>query len=180
MNNSFEFIDEPLLTDEGFVNPVYLAQLESAIMNMPNIYERTSGDPEWETKHYIYWRQITGGLAHWAIRNISTLDDTPFPPKLESVIGFLSTCIRPKFDKEGCTQLSLRDVAKLLYDTLMPEKIFLDWNDAKILPGWLDLDALVCGVCVGIRNEWRTNAEFDRKFEAEYSKLTETDGSLNE
>jgi len=173
MPDHIEFIDEPLLTEDGLVNPVCIAKLEAAIENMPNISERTAGEPEWETPHWLSWRQILGALAHWAVRQIAPEDDTAMPPHFVEVLGFFAACTRPKFDKHGLAQMSLRDVAAMLYDVLMPEPLFLAWNDCEQLKGWMDLDALITNVCVSIRNELRANAEFEREFEAQYGPLDE-------
>lgn len=164
-------LTQPLTTEEGFLNEACLNELEAWITNLPNTHERLAGEPEWEEKHWLSWRQIVGGLAYWAVRQIEWPDTTPFPPKLESVIGFFAAVTRPRFDKQGLAQLSLIDVATMLYEVLTPEPMFQAWNDAKVLKGWLDLDALICNICITIRTEQRAFDEFNRKFEAEHGPL---------
>ena len=161
-----EILSQPLLTDEGFINEACINELTAATVNMPPTYIRLKDDPEWNTPKYTSWREITGYLAHWSVRQIDS--DTPYPPGLEKMIGYLSACIQPKFDKFGFTDLSLCDINKILHDILMPEKIFKSWNDEKVLPGWLDLDALLHNICVSIRNERREFDRFNRKFDEKY------------
>jgi hypothetical protein len=168
MNEDFEFIDEPLMTDDGLLNPVCIAKLKAAIENMPPTYERLADDSEWNTPRYTSLREITGHLAHWAVRQVS--DKTPYPPGLENVIGFLDACIRSRFNNEMAL-LSLCDINKLLHEVLMPKTFFQAWNDSKVLAGWLDLHALLHNVCISIRTERRANDAFDRKFEAEHGAL---------
>ena len=167
MDKDIHMLTQPLLTEEGFVNEACINELESHIQNMPPDWERLADDPEWSTKIYLRWRDITGYLANWAIRNISDNDPTPYPPKLESVIGYLNACIRPKFDKLGYAHFTLCEINKMLHEILMPEQMFLDWNDSKIIKGWLDLDALIRNVCLSIRDEKRESDRFHAKFEKE-------------
>lgn len=157
-------LTQPLVTDEGFLNPACMNELEAAIRNIPPAYERLKNDVEWTTKRWTFKKEITGYFAHWAVRQLET---TPFAPKLETVIGFLHHCLKDCFDSNDMALLSLCDINYLLHKILMPEKIFLDWNDAFILKDWLDLDALLHNVCISIRNERRINDEFDKRFEAE-------------
>jgi hypothetical protein len=166
-NDFDKIIDEPLLTDDGLLNPVCMAQLDAAIKNMPPTHERLAGDDEWSRKRVTYWREITGYLANWAVRQIEEHDNTPFPPGLEKVIGYLSACIRPKFDQLGYAWMSLCDINRLLHDILYEEKIIASWNDANVLPGWLDIDALFHNVCLSIRDERREFDAFNRRFDAE-------------
>lgn len=168
-----EIIDEPLLTDDGFINPVCMAQLDAAITAMPPTHERLAGEPEWSTPRWTFLREITGHLAHWAIRQIGcnqSHDKTPFPPKLENVIGYLDACIRSRFDQEEMARLSLCEINRLLHDILYEEKIVLSWNDVNVLPGWLDLDALFHNVCISIRNERRAFDAFDKEFEEDWER----------
>lgn len=129
---------------------------------MPPTYERLASDNEWNTPRLVFLREITGYLAHWAIRQIDQSDQTPFPPGLEVAIGFVDRCLRPRFDTNEMAKLSLCDINKLLHETLMQEPFFLAWNDAKILKGWIDLHALLHNVCISIRDERRTFDAFDK------------------
>jgi hypothetical protein len=150
-----EIIQEPLLTDDGLVNPVAIAKIEAFCENMPDTHERMAGNAEWEAKRWIAWREVVGGLAYWGVRQIEPGCDTPYPPHFEKVIGFFAACSRPRFDNNGLAHLSLREVAKMLYDILTPEPMFQAWNDSEQLAGWLDLDALIRNVCTTIRDERR-------------------------
>jgi len=160
-----DMLSQPLLTEEGFVNEACINELNAAILNMPPDWERLKDKPEWSKKHYIHWRHITGYLAQWAVRQINDNDSTPFPPKLENVIGYLTACIRPKFDNLGWSHLTLCEISKMLHGILMDTQIFLDWNDSKIIKGWLDLDALIRNVCISIRDEKHIQDIFDADFE---------------
>jgi hypothetical protein len=172
--DDIHILSQPLLTEEGFVNPACMQELETALLNTPPIHERTAGDPEWNTPRITYYREITGYVAHWAVRQIEEGDKTPFPPGLEKVIGYLTACIRPKFDETGWAELSLCDIGQMLHDILMEDKTFLSWNDANVLKGWLDLDAFIGNVCCSIRNERRAFDEFNREFEEEQAARKKT------
>jgi hypothetical protein len=167
MRDDFHILSQPFLTEEGFVNPACMQELDAAIRNIPPTHERLAGDPEWSTPRVTYFREITGYLANWAVRQIGEKDSTPFPPGLEKVIGYLSACIRPKFDECGYTEMSLCDVSRMLHEILMEDKTFVSWNDENVLKGWLDLDALVHNVCLSIREERRAFDAFNRRFDEE-------------
>ena len=160
-------LTQPLLTEDGFLNPACEAELNAALENMPPTHERLAGDSEWNTKRVTYWREITGYLANWAVRQIAEHDRTPFPPGLEKVIGYLSACIRPQFDHLGYARMSLCEINKLLHDILYEDRIVASWNDFNVLVGWLNLDALFHNVCLSVRNERRMNDAFDARWEAE-------------
>jgi len=163
-------LKQPLVTEDGFLNEACMNELEGAFAAMPPDHIRLAGDSEWNTKRITNWREITGGLAHWAVRQIPETDDTPFPPGLEKMLGLLTAIIRPKFDKMAWAELSLCDISKMLHDALWDEPIFQSWNDEKVLPGWLDLDALLRNVCLVIRQDRRASDKFNADFEAEYGE----------
>jgi len=162
-------LSQPFLTEEGFINPACMAELEAAIRNTPPIHVRAANDAEWTTPRITTYREITGYLAQWAVRQIDECDETPFPPGLEKVIGYLTACIRPKFDQQGWAELSLCDISRMLHEILMEDKTFQSWNDAKVLKGWLDLDALIGNVCRSIRDERRAFDEFSREFDERWA-----------
>lgn len=195
MNNEddMHIIKEPLLTDDGFVNPVCMAELESVIKNMPNIHGRTSNDPEWNKTHCVSRKDITGALAKWAIRQ----SPYTWPDNLEGVIKYLDACLKRDIawsplgvPNDGIATLSLRDVAKLLYDILYEQGFapFDDWNKCKkgdtpelkftsSFEGagdpdrdFIDLDALITNVCIELRTHFREHARFDKEFEEKYGR----------
>lgn len=159
-------LSQPLMTEEGFVNPACIQELEAWLANMPTSHERLAGDPKWSTPRWTSCREIVGHFAHWAVRQIDS--DVPFPPGLEKMVGYLYACIRPRFDQHGMAELSLCDISRLLHEILMPEAIFQSWNDEKVLPGWLDLDALLHNVCMSIQRGRDEFDEFNRRFEEEH------------
>ena len=173
-------LENPLLTEDGFLNEACWNELCSAIKNCPKLHDRCDNDIEWTKKRITAVREITGGLAYWAVRQIGCCppaDEGPIvPPNLEKVIGYLHTCIRPKFDKFGWAQLSLCDISKMIYGILYEQGIscFDEWNTKEVMGDyWLDLDALITNVCITIRDERRKNDEFDKKFDEEWKKKTE-------
>jgi hypothetical protein len=87
------------------------------------------------------------------------------------MIGYLSACTRSKFDKQGMAELSLCQIERMLEEILWPENIFQSWNDREVLPGWLDLYALLRNVCLSIRNERREFDRFNRQFDAENAEV---------
>ena len=167
-----QFIEAPMMTEDGLLNPVFEAELAAAINAIPKTYERLSEDPEWNTPRLTYYREITGYFANWAVRQIDHPDNTPFPPGLEKMVGYLTACIRPRFSEgHGWGELSLCDINRMLHEILWPEAIFQSWNDKEVLPGWLDLDALLRNVCISIRDERRHFDAFNAKFEDGWAKL---------
>jgi len=181
--DNIEFLSNPLLTEEGYVNEACMNELSAAIKNMPPTYERLKDDEEWNTKRITSLSDITGGFAKWAIRQSSYA----WPSGLENVACYLATFLKRdvKWDEFGYAELSLCDINKLLYDILYEEKIelFDSWNvtkkdwrkdgydnisDAeKSDPGYgyIALDALLHNVCLDIRMERRASDEFDRRLE---------------
>ncbi len=171
MKDEIHMLSQPLTTEEGFVNEACINELSAYILNMPPDWERLADDPEWNTKIHVHWRSITGYLAQWAVRQIGEHNSTPAPPGLSKVIGYLSACIRPKFDKLGYAEFSLCEINKMLHDILMEDKTFLSWNDKEIISGWIDLHALLQNVCISIRDERRTSEAFWIEFEKKYGKI---------
>lgn len=169
-----EMLTQPLLTEEGFLNEACMNELSAFLNNMPRTYERCKDDPEWNTKRWLFWRDIVGALALWSIRNIGNDVNAPIhPPNLEKVLGFVGACLRPKFDKSGMAELSLCEINKMLFDILYDElDLFMRWNTEECMgKHWLDLDALLHNVCLSIRSERRENDLFDKKFKEDYPEL---------
>ena len=188
-----DFLTQPLLTEDGYLNEACINELKCAIHNMPKIHERSAGEEEWEEKHWIFRKEITSLLAKNAISQSTYI----WPEKLEEVIKYLDACLRKSVDWEiqesennAMTQLSLNDISKLLYNILYDQNFepFDNWNKSKIDTGqeiqfvsgfdgpsradysFIDLDALLSNVCIDIRNRVRKDKEFDKKFEEEYGK----------
>lgn len=176
MNDSdINMIQQPLLTEDGFVNEACINELFTAIRNMPPTYELLANDTEWSEKHIIHYKQVTGAFAHWAVRQLGSNDESkespPFPPHLEKIIGYLDACLRRQFDKFGWLELSLCDINKMCHDILMDCSLFQEWNTKECLDKyWLSLDALLHNVCLDIRQERRANKIFDIKFNNENNK----------
>jgi len=185
--------NEPLLTEEGFVNQAAINELEAAIRNMPSSYERNANDTEWTVKRWTFLSEITGMLAEWAIRQ------SPYscPDDLEIVIRFLSACLQREFEKlkyhkdatSIMVEVSLCQINKWLHEILITLPQVVAWNTAKDGDkrqirysdrygsdatgpdnDLLDLDALFSNVCVEIRNERRRSDKFNREFEEEQAK----------
>lgn len=180
--HKIDMLNEPLLTEEGFINPVCLAELEAAIRNMPKTYERCSSDPEWATAYITTRNEIMGYFACWAVRQA---EGHHCPPKLENVLGYLDACLtfemKHRIKEEGHADFifdfwSLCDINQKLWEILggLPE--FVAWNDTDVMgSGFIDLDALLHNVCISIRSRRRHDYAFDTKFEREYGPLSEPD-----
>ena len=175
-----DFLTQPLLTEDGFINQACMNELEAAIANMPPTYDRLSGDEEWNTKKWTCLKEVTGHFAHWAVRQLKV---TPFPPGLEKMVGYLDACLVSKFNGEtlglseyDMLELSLCDINKALHDILMGDKTFLSWNTKEALgDDWLDLHALLHNVCISIRNERRESAAFNEKFDKDWAERESAD-----
>jgi len=171
------FIETPMLTDDGFVSPVFEAELNAAIEGAwDDATRRCEEDPEWNTPRWTHWREVVGYFTHWAVRQIECHDKTPFPPGLEKMVGYLSACIRPRFDKQTMALLSLIDIERMLIEVLWPMETFQSWNKAEVLPGWLDLHALLRNVCCSIRNERREFDRFNLRFDTENASYGDGEG----
>ena len=86
-----EIIQQPLLTDEGYLNPACMNELTYAINNMPKTFNRLAGDSEWDNKkdQWTSKQNIVGAFAMWACRQ------SPYgvPDGLENVCKYLNAAL---------------------------------------------------------------------------------------
>ena len=163
-----EMLSEPLVTEEGFLNEACISQLEAAIRNMPESWERLAHEPEWNTPAIIADVEIIGYLAGNAVRAFQGV-----PPKLEEVVGYAHACLlkgpfveSPDYGGFRMVKLSLCDINRLLWEYLGGLTSFDNWNKEEIVGSrWIDLSALLHQVCISVRNERRHSRAFDIKFE---------------
>jgi hypothetical protein len=186
-----EMLSQPLLTEDGFVNPACMNELSAAIASIPATHVRLADDPEWSEKRWTFRKEIVGYFAMWACRQ------SPYgvPDGLENVCKYLyaSLASAAKWipSDSGMAELSLCEINRLLHEILMEKgvKEFDAWNVPKSGPtaelvfssafntpdrddDFIDLHALLHNVCVGIRDERRKHKAFYDKFEAEHGKLS--------
>lgn len=182
-----EMLSQPLLTEEGFLNEACMNELNVFISKMPRSHNRLRGDPEWTDKRWTFKKNITRGLAKYAISQ----SPYPCPDNLEEVINYLDACLEREIDwgSHGMAELSLCDINKLLYDILYEQGItyFDNWNKSKkgdvevqfVSRGsptpnpdydFIDLDALLHNICLDIRLERRASDKFDKEFEEKYGE----------
>lgn len=186
-----EIISQPLTTEEGFLNPACMAELGSAIANLPKTFDRLSGDPEWSIKkdQWTFKHEIVGAFAMWACRQ------SPYgvPDGLENVCKYLNAALKscaPWDDMGGMAEASLCEINKWLHDILYDQGVseFDSWNRCKVgetpdiqfssrFDGkrdhdreFIDLDALLHNVCVSIRDERRKDKAFNEAFELKYKR----------
>lgn len=175
------------------LNPACVNELEAAIANMPPTYERLKGDSEWNTPHWVFLKHITGNFAKCAVRQ----SPYAFPENLEKMIGFLDACLQdrikdwPKDKKHGkhryiMALLSLCEINKWLHDILDDMPHFKAWNlcknekarceiqfttvDTTHAPDddFIDLEALLHGVCLELRDEqWLFEMRLEKKIKEE-------------
>ena len=188
-----EMISQPLLTEEGFINPACMNELEGAIRDMPKIHDRLAQDPEWgrQNRHCISRSYITGAFAMWACRQ------SPYgvPDGLEKVCKYLDACLKTavKWDADGFAHLSFCEISKLLYDILYEQGVseFDAWNRCKkgATPDFsfvsaydgpsdpdrdfIDLDALLSNVCRTLLDERRASDALWNKVVQEQQALKE-------
>jgi len=184
-----EFLSQPLLTDEGFVNPACMNELAAVINNMPPTYERLANEPEWSTKEITSLTDILGALAKYAVIQ------SPYacPEDLAVVIRYADACLHKDIswkDYGDCwfASLSLCDINKALFHILMDFEPFRKWNEPRF--NWrkdpnlkecpqnpdydfIDLHALLHNVCLDIRTERREWKKFNDEFDAKYGNLKE-------
>ena len=188
-NDEMCFINEPFLTEEGFVNEACMNELGGAIRNMPKTYERLSHNPEWSEKRWTLRKEITRSFAKWA----TSQSPYPCPEGLENIINYLDICLKKEVDwgEDEIAELSLCDINKMLYDILYEQglSIFDNWNVSKKNwretsfmcvgaaeredpdYGYISLDALLHNVCLDIRTERRENDRFEERFEKKYGEF---------
>lgn len=195
--DKIEMLNEPFLTEDGFVNEACLNELEGVLNNMPTVYERCADNEEWNEKVFTNKKEITASFSYWAIK----LSPYPHPEGLEGVVGYLDACldklVKWDINHGGFNQwayLSLNDISKLLYDILYERlQLFDDWNVSKnnkknntkqktvftslsskpLDPDndFIDLHALLTNSCTTIRDNRRTFDRFNEKFEEEWVSI---------
>lgn len=175
-------IEQPMLTEEGFLNEACMNELAAAINNMPETWERLAHDPEWNEKQWIFTSSISGYLANAAVRIYGKC-----PPNLVQIVDYVGVCLHKEFKKrEGIKnaydimcQLTLCEINKMLWDILGDLSLFQEWNIKEVMgDNWLDLSAVLHYVCLNVRSEWRDNKRFDEAFEREHGDQAagESDG----
>lgn len=169
-----EMLTQPLLTSEGFINEACINELNAAMLNMPESYDRLADDPEWSTKFWTSDIDILGALASSAVECFGDC-----PPALAEVIGYVRVCLRRDvFTEDGCdendrfrlAELSLCDINRLLWQYLGDLPQFVHWNDIKAHKNWIDLSACLHNPCVQIRNERRHHRAFSERFDREHGE----------
>ena len=171
-----EMLQEPLATEDGFLNEACIKELNAAILNTPETHERLAGNPEWSTAFWTSDIDIIGALADSAVQCHGGA-----PLKLESVTNYVMACLRSgpfkdnrcdgEHDRFRLAELSLCDINRLLWGYLRDLKDFNDWNEEKIVgKNWIDLSACLHNVCISIRDGRRHNVAFDMGFERDHGK----------
>ena len=188
--SEIEMLSQPLLTEDGALNPACMNELGAAISGMEKTFTRCADDPEWAEPQWTLRDEIVGYFAMWACRQ------SPYgvPDGLEDVCKYLYASLGSVAEWIGgdceMTKCSLCDVNRWLHEILYEQgvKQFDAWNVAKVghTPdiqftcagdsihpdrNFIDLDVLFHNVSLGIRDERRKNKAFDDKFEAEHGKL---------
>lgn len=181
-----KILSQPLMTEDGFLNPACLNELNGAISAMGKTHERLKGDPEWDDAkdRWTSIHDIVGAFAMWACRQ------SPYgvPDGLENVCKYLNAALKscaPWDEMAGMAQCSLCDINRWLHEILYEQGVreFDAWNRCKVgdtpemqftcaMDGrrdpdrdFIDLDALLHNVCITIRNERREHRAFDEAFD---------------
>jgi hypothetical protein len=186
-----DILKQPLLDEDGKLNPMCVAEITETINATGKTHERLRGDPEWDVSkdQWTFPDEITGAFAMWACRQ------SPYgvPDGLENVCKYLHACLlkERKWENSGMEELSLCEINKMLYDILYEQGVaeFDAWNRCKVgdtpdiqftsaVDGrrnpdrdFIDLDALLHNVCLTIRDERRKNKAFDERFEKEHGRI---------
>lgn len=186
-----EMLSQPLLTEEGFLNPTCMNELSSVIGSMPETFQRLANDDEWSIRKskWVFRHDITGAFAMWACRQ------SPYgvPEGLENVCKYLDASLKTAipWNYNGMAELSLCDINKILHEILMDQGVeqFDAWNRCRVGPtpdiqfcsvfdgekdpdaSFIDLHALIHNVCLTIRGERRENEAFNARFEVEHGEL---------
>ncbi len=171
-----EMLDQPLLTDEGFLNEACMKELAGAIASMPETYDRLKDDPEWSTP---WGTTCTGVLEAFAHSSIGAFCGQ-IPPDFYVVFLFLRACLVRDYFPECSSddidfrwrEMSLCEINKALWDILGELAAFRTWNDSEVLPEtWVSTSALLHNVCNEIRWGRRRDVAFELRFEREQSDV---------
>lgn len=171
---NMKFLQNPLTTEEGFINESCLKELESVLKNFPKTYEREDlkKEEEWATKRIVLRGDIVGSFAKWSCR----LHQNNCPNNLEKVCKYFNECLKRdikwKIITDDCgdfeyTELSLLDINRLCHNILGDFNFVLEWNQEE--GDFIDLDALFHNVCLDIREERRASDQFDKEFDAKWN-----------
>jgi hypothetical protein len=187
-------IQNPLLTEDGFLNEACMNELKSVLNSIEPDCIRLMWDKEWSEKRWTFKHEIVAALAKWAVRQ-STY---PCPTGLDAVLGYLDACLTKDVPwsftgNERMAELSLCDISKLLHDSIGDMQQIKDWNTPKKNwrntnfegigeaerhdpdYGFVDIDALFRNVCLDIRAERRVNSDFNKRFEEEWKNKKDED-----
>jgi hypothetical protein len=185
-SDDIEFLSQPLTTEDGFLNPACRNELEAVVAGMGKTHQRLADDPEWSEKkdRWTFRTEIVGQFAMWACRQ------SPYgvPDGLENVCKYLHAALKSCTDwgTHGMAECSLCEINRWLYEILDDQGVaeFDAWNRCKkgetptlafasAMDGprdpdydFIDLDALLHNVCIGIRDERRDKKRFDDDFDA--------------
>lgn len=183
-------LSQPLTTEEGFINPACMNELEATIKGIEPPHVRLAEDPEWSRKAWTFKKEIVGAFAMWACRQ------SPYgvPDGLENVCKYLNAALQScaPWNGEGMAEVSLCEVNKWLYEILYEQGVeqFDAWNRCKVGPtpdiqfscrysntpdpdrDFIDLDALLRNVCTSIRDERRKDKAFNEKIRSELPGLS--------
>jgi len=170
-DDRIEMLTQPLLTAEGFVNEACINELNAAVRNMPESYDRLENNPEWSLPVCTVDIDILGALANSAVQRFGCC-----PPDLELIIGYARECFRrdvftddhwDKTDKFRLADISLCDINRRLWEYIGDLPQFMAWNDSEVHENWIDLSACLHQTCILVRNDRRHfrsfNEGFDRK-----------------
>src|SRR3990167_5532519 len=118
-----KILSEPLLTEDGLLNPVGMAELEVAIMGRQKTYERLAGDSEWSDRkdRWTFKSDIVGAFAMCACRQSSY----GVPEGLENVCKYLNAALGSvtAWETAGNTEASLCDINRWLYEILYKQGV---------------------------------------------------------
>lgn len=186
-----EMLSQPLLTEDGFINPACINELENTIAKAPKTFERLADNKEWSTPRATFIKQIIAAFASNAI----TLSPYTVPENLETILKYLDRCLTSELLKNGDNSgfdqmynLSLCDINRLLYAVLYDLEQIKAWNEPKNKTAdkivftsrdsakpdpdddFIDIGALFHNTCLTIRSERREFDRFDAEFEKNWQK----------
>ena len=176
--DKIEMLSQPLTTEDGFLNPASVNELENYIRNMPRLRPDLRSDLEWTMRTWTCASDIVRHFSGWVTAGMLMPPDADgcYPPSLDSVVLVLRACIRrwerfEVFSGVCMGEVSLCELHDWLWETLEDLDAFNAWNDVdKVGPSWIDLCALVTNVCLSIEKDRRHDHAFNLKFEREYGE----------
>jgi hypothetical protein len=145
---------------------------------------KLDADPEWATKKYVHAHTIVEAFAVGVIRADPWHRGYRLPPNFEAVVNWIAFNVQKHWPRIEVPEVSLNELEQLFREWALEHPDFRAWNETTKMVGvvsrysavpderdFIDLDALIRNAVIHIRNEHRTNDDFERRIANKGSAL---------